>query len=72
MAKETKREKFKRLAELRTNNAIKQIQLIGNLSNKNNYEYTEEDVKKIFKALREEIELAEKKFSGKGTKVFKL
>ncbi|HEY8435448.1 MAG TPA: hypothetical protein VIK63_00115 [Haloplasmataceae bacterium] len=72
MAKETKREKFKRLAELRTNNAIKQIQLIGNLSNKNNYDYTEEDVKKIFKALKEEIDLAEKKFMEKSTKVFKL
>lgn len=72
MSKETKREKFVRLAELRTNNAIKQIRLIGNLSNKNNYEYTEDDVRKIFKVLKEEIELVEKKFKDKNTKVFKL
>lgn len=72
MTKETKREKFIRLAELRTNKAIKQIQLIGNLSNKSYYDYTSQDVKKIFQVLKDEIDLAEKKFKDKTTKSFKL
>lgn len=54
--------KFKELAEKRVNNAIKNIQLIGNLSNTNNYEYTDEEVSKIFKALKEEIQTSEARF----------
>ena len=46
--------------------ALKQIQLIGNLSNTRVYEYDEEDIKKIFKTLKEEISLAEAKFKSKG------
>ena len=34
---ETKREKFVRLAENRTDNALRNINLLGNLSNKSNY-----------------------------------
>jgi RNA recognition motif-containing protein len=56
------REKFVRLATKRVSNALKAIQLIGNLSNKSNYDYTEEDVQKIFKALAEELHSCRKKF----------
>ncbi len=61
-----KREKFKELAEKRVNNALKNIQLIGNLSNASAYEYDDEDVKKIFRALKDEISLAEAKFRSNG------
>ena len=37
------RERFKRIAETRTNKLIDMIELLGNCSNRNNYEYTEED-----------------------------
>lgn len=63
---EQKREKFRELAEKRVSNALKQIQLIGNLSNTRVYEYSEEDIKKIFKTLKEEICLSEAKFKSKG------
>ena len=59
---DNKQTKFKELAEKRVNNAIKNIQLIGNLSNTNNYDYSEEDVLKIFKVLKEEIQTAEARF----------
>lgn len=59
---ESKNNKFVRLAENRTNNAIKQIQLIGNLSNRRNYEYTEEDVEEIFKALNRAIKAAKDQY----------
>ena len=60
-----KQAKFRELAEKRVNNAIKNIQLIGNLSNTSAYSYTEEEVKKMFKTLKEEISVAEAKFKGK-------
>lgn len=49
---ETKRDKFVRLAENRVNNALKQIELIGNLSNTRAYEYTKEDIDDILKTLK--------------------
>lgn len=61
-----KKAKFRELAEKRVSNALKQIQLIGNLANTRAYEYNEEEVKKIFKSLKEEISLAESKFKSKG------
>ncbi|MDD4157038.1 MAG: hypothetical protein PHY08_10745 [Candidatus Cloacimonetes bacterium] len=68
-----KKLKFKELAEKRVNSTIKSIQLIGNLSNTRAYNYTDEEVKKIFKILKEEISIAEFKFKNKGvTKNFKL
>ena len=56
------REKFVKLATKRVNSVIKSITLIGNLSNKSNYDYTQEDVAKIFKALNSEISACKKRF----------
>ena len=47
-----KRKKFVDLAEARVSRALKDIQLIGNLSNSAAYEYTETDVKKIFSTVQ--------------------
>lgn len=58
----TDREKFVRLATKRVSNALKSMQLIGNLSNRSNYDYTETDVQKIFKALQDELSASKKKF----------
>lgn len=54
--------KFKKLAENRVNNAIKYIRLVGNLSNKSNYQYTDEQVKRIFQELNTEVDSALEKF----------
>ena len=59
---ETKRDKFVRLAEARTNKIIDMIQLLGNCSNKAVYDYSKEDVKKIFSAIEEELRSAKSKF----------
>lgn len=61
-----KRKKFIDLAEARVNRAIKDIRLIGNLANKNSYEYSDEDAKKIFRALQKELESAKSRFTGDG------
>lgn len=65
--KETKRDRFVRLAEARTNKILDMIKLLGNCSSKSNYEYTEEDVKKIFGAIEREIKNTRAKFNGSDT-----
>lgn len=51
-----KSEKFIELANKRVNKTIKEIQLIGNLANKQNYEYTDQQAKQIIKALQQELD----------------
>ena len=60
---ETKREKFVRLAEARTNKIIDLLQLLGNCSNASAYDYTQQDVEKIFSAIETGVREAKKKFS---------
>jgi len=56
------RDRFVILAESRTKRAMKDIRLIGNLSNKSNYSYNQEDVFKIFRVLDSELKSAKKRF----------
>ena len=64
MAKsETKRDKFIRIAEARTNKIIDMVQLLSNCSNTATYSYTEDDVDKIFCAIEAEIKGARKRFN---------
>jgi hypothetical protein len=58
-----KREKFVELAEKRVSRALNDLRLIGNLSNKSAYDFTEEDVKKIFRVLQREMDAAKSKFT---------
>ena len=60
---ETKREKFVRLAEARTNKIIDMLQLLGNCSNTSAYDYTSQDIDKIFNAIEAEVREAKKKFN---------
>ncbi len=61
-----KRQKFVELAEARVNKALKDIQLIGNLSNRSAYEFSEGDIRKIFAALQKGMETAKGRFSKEG------
>ena len=60
---ETKRDKFVRIAEARTNKIINMIQLLGNCSNQSLYEYSQKDVNKIFNAIQAELDEAKKTYS---------
>ena len=60
-AAKSKREKFVKLAENRTVNAIKAIRIIGKLGNRSAYEYDDSDVRKIVKVLSDEIEALKKR-----------
>lgn len=57
-----KMEKFKVLAEKRVQNALKAISLIGALSKRSSYHYTEDHVEQIFSALEQALEGERKKF----------
>ena len=65
---ESKRERFKRIAENRTNKIINMIDLLGNCANKNNYEYTDEDIKSIFNAIESSLKMSKMKFAEKQEK----
>jgi hypothetical protein len=60
--REGDRRKFVELANKRVSKALHDLQLIGNLSNRSNYHYTEEDVAKIFRALGSELKACRRRF----------
>lgn len=57
-----KAENFVRLAEARTNKIIDMVLLLGNLSNKTNYSYTDEQVKAIFDSIQQVLDETKQKF----------
>lgn len=58
-----RRDRFVALAEARTNKALHDLRLIGNLANRNNYEYDAGDVKKIMRALETELTVLKDRFN---------
>ena len=71
---ESKQQRFVRLAEARTNRIISTLRLLGNCSSPAAYEYSKEDVSKIFRAIEEAVADAKRRFEKKetGTKLFSL
>lgn len=58
-----KHDKFRELAESRTNRAMDSIRRIGNLSNRHLYEWDDAEIRKIIKALKDAVGEVERKFS---------
>ncbi len=69
---ESRKDRFKRLATTRTNAVLEKLRILGNLSNKANYDYSPEDVRKIFRAIDEQLRVIKAKFSGSTKREFKL
>jgi hypothetical protein len=63
---ETAHSRFRRLAQKRVTRTIKELRLIGNLGNRNNYSYSTEEADKIFRALEKELKQARAKFDSRG------
>lgn len=72
MDRTTREQNFVRLAEARTNKALKCIELIGNLSNHACYEYSQTQVDAIFGALQSAISTQKSKFKDSSMKKFRL
>ncbi len=72
MSIETKKQKFQRLAEKRTNDVLERLRILGNCANRGQYDYTGEEVRKIFKAIEAEVNLIKMKFKDGETQKFTL
>jgi hypothetical protein len=57
-----KNDRFKRIASKRVDNIIKSIRSLSNCSNTNNYQYNEDDVSKLTRAIKEELKIMETLF----------
>lgn len=70
---ESKRERFVRLAEKRTNSVIERIRVLSNCANRYAYEYEDDDIRKMFSAIEKEMKAARGKFeAGLGSDRFTL
>lgn len=54
--------RFKRLASSRTNEVLDKLRILGNCADRRTYDYTDEDVEKIFKAIDEQVKIVKAKF----------
>ena len=69
---ETPEERFKRLAISRTNAVLDKLRILGNLSNRQLYDYSEEDVEKIFSAINKQAKEIRAKFGSSKQRSFEL
>ena len=69
---ESKRDAFQRLAEARTNAVLERIRVLGNCANPYAYEYTDDDVRRIFGAIDRELKTTKAKFSSQRRSEFRL
>jgi len=70
---EQKKDRFKRVASRRVDNILKGIRSLSKCSNTNNYEYNQEDLNKMIRAIRDELKTMEtiyKKNLSKNTDTF--
>jgi len=69
---ETPEERFKRLATSRTNAVLDKLRIIGNLSNRQLYSYSEEDIERIFNAINRQMREVRAKFGTGKQRSFEL
>jgi len=62
MEQESRHDRFKRIASKRTNEILEKIRILGNCSNKSSYEYTEEEINRIFSEIDKQLKLTKAKF----------
>lgn len=60
---ETKSQKFERIAEIRIKKVLHSMRLLGNCGNRNNYDYTSEQVEKMKGAIIQAYEQLISKFT---------
>jgi hypothetical protein len=67
-----KKERFKRLATQRTNALLQKLKVLGNCSNRSAYDYSEEEINKIFSEIERRVRETKSKFHFPKHKEFKL
>jgi hypothetical protein len=58
-----RRDNFKKLAAPRTNEVLRRLKILGNCANRSYYDYTEEEVGKIFSEIEKKVREAKAKFT---------
>lgn len=66
------RERFKVVAENRTNKILNDLRILSHCANKTLYEYGSEEIDRIFQAIGDSVTETKTKFKGKEKKLFKL
>jgi len=69
---ETQSERFKRLATYRTNEVLKRLKVLGNCSNRQIYEYSEQDIEAVFSVIERKVKEVKTKFQFPKEEKFKL
>lgn len=69
---ESKKERFKRLASMRTNIVLNRLKILGNCANRQMYEYSQDDVNKIFDEISRKSRETKAKFHFPSKEKFKL
>lgn len=72
MDKESKNQRFKRVAERRTRAILRSLRILGNCGNRGNYSYVEEEIRKIFSEIDRAVKKARARFHFPKEKEFKL
>jgi len=62
MEKINKKDRFKRLATSRTTEVLKRLQILSNCSNRSAYDYSEEEINKIFSTIERAVKDSKAKF----------
>ena len=62
MDKSLRRKRFENVAGKRVQSIIEKTTILGNCSNKNNYDYNEQDIRKMFNAIRTVLKITENRF----------
>jgi len=65
-SRESKLQRFERLAQKRVTEALRRLRLIGNLSNRANYEYSDDHVRQLTEALEAELKQLKNRFRQEG------
>jgi len=69
---ETNQGRFKRLATLRTNTILQKLKVLGNCSNRSAYDYSEDEINKIFSEIERRVRETKAKFHFPKNKQFRL
>lgn len=64
-SKENKQERFKRLAANRTEAVLEKLRILSNCANTQLYEYSDDEIKKIIKAIEEQLSIVRARFQKK-------
>ena len=70
--KEAKREAFRRLASQRTTAVLERLRILGNCANSQLYEFSDEEVTRVFRAIESELRVVKAKFRNSSKPNFSL